>query len=374
MDILVIGAGVSGVTFAINLKRKHPDYHIDIFEHIDKPLKKVLATGNGRCNIANKLFYNQELANQIVSKYNYEYQKDFLSSINIQTKLIGDLSYPRSESAVTVRNAYLKELTRLGIDIKCNIEVIKYYPLDNRYYVETNQGNYIYDYIIFAVGGKSSSKLGSDGSLFSLLRSHGYIFKDMYPALCPIKTKENTSFIDGVRVKGLVKLFKDDELVFIESGEILFKKDGLSGIVIFNASRIIAKDVNKTYKISIDLLEDISQEELNKYLSTHEIEDLLSAYLHPKMAAYFLRLDLNKDNLIDRLKDFRFKFKSLYDFNDSQITVGGIALDNLNEYFLSKKEKNIYFLGEMLDVDGPCGGYNLMWAIASALYVSDYLK
>ena len=372
----MIGAGVSGMTFAVNLKRRYPDYHIDIFEHLDKPLKKVLATGNGRCNIANKsglMVYNQELANEIIKKYNYEYQKEFLSSINIQTKLIGDLSYPRSESAVTVRNAYLKEINKLGINIKCNVNIIKYYPMNNRYYVETNEGNYIYDYIIFAIGGKSSPKLGSDGSLFSLLENHGYIFKDMNPALCPIRTKENTSLLDGVRVKGLVKVFNDDELIFNESGEVLFKKDGLSGIVIFNASRIIAKDINKSYKISIDLLEDISVSELNNYLNEHSVEDLLNAYLHPKMASYFLRLNLNKNNVIERIKDFRFKFKSLYDFNDSQITVGGLSLDNLNEYFLSKKEKNIYFLGEMLDVDGPCGGYNLMWAIASALWCSQSL-
>ena len=129
MRIAVIGGGVSGVTFAINRKRNHPKDEIFIFEHSDKLLKKVLATGNGKCNIANagELIYNSQLAREIVSKYDYASQKEFLESINIKTKLMGDLSYPISESSVTVRNAYLKVVEKLGIVVLYNENIEDYF-------------------------------------------------------------------------------------------------------------------------------------------------------------------------------------------------------------------------------------------------------
>ncbi len=373
MRIAVIGGGVSGITFAINRKRNHPEDEIFVFEHSDKILKKVLATGNGKCNIANTgeidKVYNSSIALEILNKYDYNYQNRFLDSLNIKTKLVGDLSYPISESAVTVRNAYLKEVERLGIKVVTDTTITDYQHRDNVYIIKVDK-EYLVDRIVFAIGGKSSPKLGSDGSLFPLLKKHGYQVKEFNPALCPIYTKEKTKILDGTRVKAKATLVCEDKILFEESGEVLFKEHGLSGIVIFNLSRIIAQNTSRKYVILLDLLPDVDIEELYKFSKKHDKETLLNSYLHPNIAKYLS----DRSDYVNSIKMLEFKFDKLYGFENSQISVGGILLNEVNNDLMSKKEKGIYFAGEMLDVDAPCGGYNLMWAIGSALYISDKLK
>lgn len=374
MKIAVIGGGVSGSTFAINRKKNHPEDEIFIFEHTDKLLKKVLATGNGKCNIANNgdltSIYYSPLVKNIIKKYNFDYQKSFLESINIKTKLVGDLSYPISESAVTVRNAYLKAIDKLDIKIITEVDINDYYLDDNKYVLEANKESFKFDLIVFAIGGKSLPKSGSDGSLIPLLLNHHYKFNEFVPALCPIYTKEKTKILDGTRVKANVTLLEDNKEIFNESGEVLFKERGLSGIVIFNMSRIIAKDINKEYQIKLDLLPEISKKELIDFLKKNDKETLLESYLHPNLVKY---ISNKNEDVIDLVKSLSFTFDKLYGFENSQISVGGIKLDEISDKLESKKEKGIYFLGELLDIDAPCGGYNLMWAIGSGLYLSDVI-
>ena len=371
MKIAVIGGGVSGCTFAINRKRNHPEDEIFIFEHSDKLLKKVLATGNGKCNIANigdiSSIYNSPLAVAIVNQFDYSYQKEFLESINIKTKLMGNLSYPVSESAVTVRNAYLKAIDKLGIKTLIEVNIEDYSFKNNCYQLKTSKGDFVVNKIVIATGGKSLPKSGSDGSIIPLLLSHGYEFKDFEPALCPIYTKEKTKILDGTRIKADVVLLENSKEVFKESGEVLFKEHGLSGIVIFNMSRVIAKDISKHYEIKLDLLPDVSNKELSDSLKQNGKEELLESYLHPNIIKY---LSDKSGNIVDLIKSLTFTFDKLYGFENSQISVGGLKIKEIDNNLESNKEKGIYFLGELLDVDAPCGGYNLMWAIGSGLYLS----
>lgn len=372
MRIIIVGAGASGITAAISLKRKHKDADILVIEHLDKALKKILATGNGKCNLGNNsidisLYRNAEFVKPILEEYDFAKQKDFFESINIKTKLMGELLYPISESAVTVRNAMLAECEKLGIKIRLSEGVNAYNVTPNDIKVKTNSTIYSCDRLIFALGGKSSPNLGSDGSLFPLLEKHGYKFSKIKPGLCPIATKENTKVLDGVRVKGKVSLLSDGKLIHDESGEILFKSHGLSGIVIMNISRIIARDISKKYIIKIDQLEDEDIASLQNYLSKKGEESYLNAYFHPKMIEYIQR---NKLDLIKASKELSFNFDELDSYEHSQVSVGGIVLDQINPDLSSKKEKGVYFIGELLDVDGPCGGYNLMWAFASALHLN----
>jgi len=371
MKIAVIGGGVSGVSFAINRKRNHQEDEIFIFEHTDKLLKKVLATGNGKCNIANagEVIYSNTLASDIINKYSYEYQNRFLDSLNIKTKLVGNLSYPISESAVTVRNAFLKEIDRLKIKVVTNCHLLDYYQKEAGYVLKTDLGDYQFDAIIFASGGKSLPKSGSDGSLIPILESHHYHINELVPALCPIYTKEKTRILDGTRVKAKVTIKSDNKVLFEESGEVLFKEKGLSGIVIFNASRIIAHDLSKKYSIELDLLPDISIEELQTFYKKNNKQTLLESYLHPNLVKYLE----NSNDVVKDIKTLSFTFDKLYGFENSQISVGGISLSDINSNLKSKLEKNIYFAGELIDIDAPCGGYNLMWAIGSGLYLSDII-
>ena len=179
--------------------------------------------------------------------------------------------------------------------------------------------------------------------------------------------------IRGTRVKGEVTVRKNNKNVFKEKGEILFRKHGLSGMVIFNASRIIAHDLEAKYEISLDFLPEISKDDLGIFLSFNKPDVLLDAYLHPLISEYIKKENLSGIKLLDRIKSFKCHFDSLSGFEFSQITVGGVSLKDVNNKLESNIEKHIYFVGEVLDVDAPCGGYNLMWAIASGLYLSDYL-
>ena len=377
MKIGVIGLGVSGAIFAISRKRSHPKDEIIIFERLDTPLKKLLATGNGKCNIANtsnlKGIYNSEVALDILNKYDYETQNRFLDSLNIKTKKVGELVYPISESALTVKNALVKALNKAKINIKLNSKVSDYLVNDNSVDVFLENETISVDKLVISVGGKSSPNLGSDGSLFEILKEHNYKFKDVNPGLCPIYTIEKTKELSGVRVKAKLTLFKGNKNIHSEIGEVLFKDQGLSGIAIFNLSRIIAKDLTKKYTISIDLVPEISRDDLGIFLSFNSSDELLDAYLNPKLANFIRKEKLHGVELINRIKNMKFHFKELYDFEFSQVSIGGISLDNINDKLKSKIENNVYFTGEVLNVDAPCGGFNLMWAIASGLLVADYL-
>ena len=369
MKVIIIGAGASGITAAISLKRKYKDVDVLVIEHLDKPLKKILATGNGKCNLGNaninvELYNNSSFVKPILDEYDFDAQRRFFESINVKTKLVGDLLYPISESALTVRNALLKECNKLGIKINVSESIIDY-KVGSQIEVTTDKGEYVADKLIFATGAKSSPQLGSDGSVYSLLKKHNYNIKDINPGLCPIITKEKTKLIDGVRVKANVSLLKEGKLIHQEEGEVLFKEHGLSGIVIMNISSSIARDLKASYQIKIDQLPNIPYAELVSFLKSHSKEEYLDAYFHPKMALYLKDV---KD-VIKASKELTFAFDKLDDFTHSQVSVGGLSLKEVNSSLMSKKEKGVYFLGELLDVDGPCGGYNLMWAFATGLFI-----
>ncbi len=256
MRVLIIGAGVSGITCAINIKRTYPGDDITVIEHLDKPLKKILATGNGKCNFANanldiNKYSNPKFVESILREYDFKKQMDFYDSVSIRYKLINELAYPMSESAITVRNALLNECKKLGIKINLSEAIIDY-EAKKEITVKTDKNIYKVDKLVFATGGCSQKNLGSDGSLFSLLSKHGYSIIPPLAGLCPIITKEKMKVLDGVRVKALVSLYKDGKEIHKESGEVLFKDHGLSGIVIMNISSIIARDTKRKYEIMIE--------------------------------------------------------------------------------------------------------------------------
>ena len=374
MKIGVIGAGVSGITFSIKRKMNHPEDEIIVFEHLDKPLKKILSTGNGKCNIGNKNPLLNDSENAIVDKilkdYDFKAQKEFLNSLNIQTKLINDLEYPISESAITVRNLLLHSCDQLGIKIITEIGIKDYHICNGQIELKTSNGNFILDRLVFSTGGKSSPKLGSDGSILGLLGEHNYKFNEFQPALCPVYTIEKTKTLDGTRVKAKVTLLRNGKACFIEEGEVLFKEHGLSGIVIFNASRIIASDINSSYIFNIDLLPSVDRKELDVFMKQKGKDLLLDSYLHPNLAKYIKSLNIKDSQVIGFLKALPFTFDKLYGFDYSQVSVGGVIFDQLDNSLQSKKEPHVHFIGELLDYSGPCGGYNLMWAIGSGLYLT----
>lgn len=369
MKIIVVGAGASGVTAAINYKRNHPKDDVLIIEQLDKALKKILATGNGKCNLGHKnidfnVFNNPALAKKVTEDYNYE---NFFDSISIKTKTVGDLAYPVSESAVSVREAFMNEIKRLNINLKLEERLIDYKVSQDKITVETNKSEYVCDKLILAGGLKSSSKLGSDGSVFEILKNHNYKIVAPQPGLAPLYTKEKTKELDGVRFKAKVTILKGNLQIHEEFGEVLFKEHGLSGIVIFNAMSIIARDTKNSYKLVLDLLPDYDEQYLLNYLETHSEDQFLLAFINPKFKAYLKRISPLNHNIVQVIKHLEFTYDKSYGFDFSQVSVGGVSTAEVNDNFMSKHEPNVFIIGELLDVDGPCGGYNLTWAFASAI-------
>ena len=368
MKIVIIGAGASGIVAAINYKRNHKADDVLVIERLDSSLKKLLASGNGKCNLGNQnidfsLYNNPDFAKKIIEGYDY---KKFFSSISIETKLFGDLAYPVSESAVSVKEALLNSAKNLGISVK-NAEKLVDFAVKDKIEITTDKGKYFADKLYLAGGLKSSPKLGSDGSVLDILLEHGYRVKSPEAGLCPLYTKEKTKIIDGIRVKSTVSLFKNGKLVHKEDGEVLFKEHGLSGIVIFNTTSIISRDPKQSYKISLDLLPDFSLEYLKNYRNSHKFSELLLAFVNPKLSKYFEERFQKEDQIFASLKSLEFTYDKPYGFDFSQVSVGGVDVSEVDDNLMSKREKNVYIIGELLDIDGPCGGYNLTWAFASAI-------
>ncbi len=381
MKIVIVGAGVSGLIAAISLKSKHPSDDVLVIDHNSKISKKTYATGNGKCNLGNKIInkdsYNNAFAKKLVNENGIKLLKDFYNSIGIMIKDENNYLYPYSLSASGYVEALTNKAKSLNIDFLLDEEVIDY---SNQIIITKNK-TINYDSLVFATGGKSSSQFGSDGKLFEIFKNHGYKISDLLPGLCPIKTKEKTKDISGIRAKARVTLFSEDD-PYIEEGEVLFKDDGLSGIVIFNISSIIErkrKDYN--YVIELDLFKDIDEYMLNKtFIKLNESNNNFFINLfNKKLSEYILdKAKIKSKNkytpyelevLANITKHLQFTYLSNYDFNDSQVSIGGIKLDNLTSRLESKIEKNVYFIGEVVDIDGLCGGYNFMWASLSALYI-----
>lgn len=362
MNIGIIGGGASGVYLAIRIKELNPSFNVTIIERNDKLLKKVAVTGNGRCNYANlgnlENKYNNSFANQIINNHKPTEIVANFERYGIHPTMIDNLVFPVSLNAQTVVLMLNKKLEELKVNICLNEKVLDYQIDDNECMVKTDKQIHVFDKIVFSCGGSSYEQLGTDGSLYGVLRNHGYIIEELSPTLCPIKVKENTKKVSGQRVKCLVSLFNNDLLFYQEEGEVLFKDDGLSGIVILNISSMINRITNKkNVKIVLNLAPSKKNIKKDQYLE----------YVAPKVASYLIDNDLD-------INDLSFSFKGFYDFKIAEVSHGGVSLSDITNSLQSKKENNVFFVGEVLDIDGMCGGYNLMFAFASAETVAKAIK
>ena len=363
MKIGIIGGGAAGVYLAIRLKELNPTFSVCVIERNDKLLKKIAVTGNGRCNYANLgptkgKYNNDEFANKILENLPPKAIIDNFERYGIHPTTIDNLVYPVSLSAQTVMMMLEKQLKQLNVEVLLNEDVLDYCKKESQYFVKTNQKEYAFDNLVFTSGGKAYPQLGTNGAMLDVLKAHGYNIETLSPSLSPIKVKENTKKISGQRVKCHVSLFNNNQLSYEEDGEVLFKDDGISGIVILNMSTKIngLKDKNNI-KIVLDLARG--------YKSIKE--DDYEQYVHPKVASYL------KEHSLD-IHHVTFTFKAFYDYNIAEVSHGGIKNSEITDLLESKKEKGLYFAGEVLDVDGMCGGFNLMFAFASAETVAKAIK
>jgi len=391
MKIGIIGQGAGALFLSLLLKSKNESLDITIIDQNINPFRKLYATGNGRCNLANKVIsrnsYNSEPAFKLTREYNYIDMIKFLKSLGIYTRLLDDLVYPYSLSAKAFTDYCVSLLKQYKVKFINKEKVLDYLNKDKSISVNTKGKEYIFDKVIFATGAKSHKVFGSDGSFLDVLKKHNYKIKSLKPGLVPLKVKENVKQVENERLKVGLTLIIDSDVAYKEQGEVLFKKDGLSGICVFNASSIIARDPGfKEATIKLDLFPEIPNETLLKqFTKDNKVsrDNFLNGYFTQNMAEYIRKLSGCKNlkafdsydlkRIVKCVKEMSFIYASPYSFDDSQVSVGGIELNSIDDNFMSKKEKNVFFIGEVLNLDGLCGGYNLMLCYAEARKISEYL-
>lgn len=380
MNVAIIGGGISGVLIALLLKRGNKNIKVSIFEKENKLLKKLMVTGNGRCNLGNTLLdnnsYNNKNTFDIYNSFNYVEQIKLLNSFGIYTRNINNLYYPYSLSAKNLCENLLFLLNYYKVNINIESQLTEYKLEKSKYhlYFKDKEIDNTYDYLIITSGGLTYYKNTYNNSIFKLLEEHGYKINDLRVGLNAIKVLENVKSLENLRVKCIASLIYNNEVLYKENGEVIFKKDGISGICIFNILSIIQRrKLKEKINISLNIISDI--DDLKDIQNSILFKEKYLDGLFDKRLSLYIKNYCNRNNfkLIDALNNLAFTYKEPYDFNSGQVSIGGVSYSNLNEYNFSILEKNVGFAGEILDSDGLCGGYNLMFCIASSQLIANQI-
>lgn len=399
-DIIIIGGGAAGLLSAVYLKKKNPKLNIRILEALPRVGKKLLLTGNGRCNISNKNITisryhgeNVSFAEYALNKYDLEFTADFFESIGVPFVYEGDKAFPSSLQAGSVVDCLRFAAEESGIIIHTDTKVTNIQTLKNQYRVWADKISFVCDTVIVATGLYSGGyKCGSDGSMFELLKKAGFKTVDTTPAIVQLKTENDiTKQLKGIKVDANVVLKSGAKVVREEFGEVLFCDYGLSGPPVMQISREVPRNKN-FMTLSLDIMPEISLDDLkvkikarSENLKARPLEEFFTGMLQKRIGQVILKqcglklsdkAEVLKDNDIDRIakmiKSFDFKVLDTTGFINSQVTAGGISTNEfINDTMQSKSYKNFYAVGEILDIDGDCGGFNLQWAWSSAFCACD---
>ena len=383
-DILVIGAGASGLAAAISAAKTDSNIKIAVAEAMPRVGKKILATGNGRCNLTNLNakpadYRNSNFVAEILKKYSPKIIIDFFRSIGIMCRPDSEgRVYPMSNTATSVLDALRNEAERRKINFICDTHIDSIKKTNGIFIA----GNICAHRVILSTGGCSSPSQGSDGSGYELLKMLGHRVTSVYPGLVQLTTEENTKAVKGIRVKACVSLLEKNIQKDFSKGEVLFTDYGLSGIAIMDISRSVT---DGKYICNIDMVPSCERKEAVNFLLSLDksimLEDALAGFVPKKVGQYVLKSmrtnstavlgELTESEIYDvvsALKNFSFKISGTRGFKDAQITVGGADVNEFDPITLeSKRVDGLFCTGELLDVDSVCGGYNLQWAWASGL-------
>lgn len=399
-DLIIVGGGASGMTAAIVAK----DFGLDvaIVEGTDRIGKKILTTGNGRCNISNRcvaepfINYHSNCDNffsSVLSQFGVDDTLNYFLSLGLPiVPLKGGKLYPQSLQASSVVDILKMSLEDRNIPLYTGCK-IKDIHKDKIFKLSTNNDEYklfTCENLILACGGKSAPKTGSDGSAYNLAKNLGHSITKLLPGIVQLKLNYNhLKALSGVKFDGYAKLFVNDEEVKEDFGEILFTDYGISGPPILQISALAsqATSTGKKTEVVVDLMPNYTKDELIDFLECHfailSHRPILNAFIgviNKKIIPVLLKecgiTDLHmpcyelswkeKNKLIQTLKSWKFTCTGTNDFNQAQVTIGGVTTSEINPDTLeSKIVPNLHFAGEIMDVHGDCGGFNLQWAWSS---------
>ncbi|WP_440453424.1 NAD(P)/FAD-dependent oxidoreductase [Ruminococcus intestinalis] len=399
-DIITVGAGAAGLASAISAKRNNRDLKIAILEAQSKAGKKILVTGNGRCNLTNinvsKEFYHGSFdVSKTLNRFSAEKLINFFSTLGLvcDTETNG-LVYPHSRQASAVLDVLLMEIKRLKIEIICDCKVELIRKKGEFFNIKTSNGEYTAKKVVMSCGGKAFSTAGGTGLGLDVIKNLGHKITPLFPALCPIQVKSDfMKSLKGIRAKAEVTLYDGEKAIKSEIGEVQFTDNALSGICVFNLTTLLPKTKNPI--ISVNLTKDYSYIELlnllydrKKLFANEPLEEFFTGLFHKKIGTALIKSITNKaltenckklsdkelKSLANLIQNWKFECKQCKDFSKAQVMLGGVNGNEVNGYtFESKVVKNLYICGEALDVCGDCGGFNLHFAFASGIITGENL-
>ncbi len=394
--LAVIGGGASGLFAAINAAYAAKGRaRIVVLERMTRVGRKILATGNGRCNYTNinatwEHYYGKDrsFVKAVLSEFNARWVMDFFGRLGVLAKEenAGKV-FPYSDRAESVLDALRLEAERVGVEIKTGFDVKTIVKRNGIFKAVSYKGDvFTANSVIIACGGKASPDLGSNGSGYGLLKSFGHTITDLSPALVQIRLKgEFLKALSGIKIKGNLMLFVKDNIVKEEYGEILFTDYGVSGPPVFQISGFAGR--YKKCSLSIDFMPEYDLNSVfellsirRKALSHLTMENFFVGMLHKRLGNIIARRcgieklsfkvsDLSKEqiwNMAYCIKLFKAEIEGLNGWKNAQVTAGGAEVKEFDDVSMeSLKVKGLYCCGEILDVLGECGGFNLQWAWAS---------
>lgn len=397
----IIGAGASGVFTAINAK--NDNNQITILEKKEQIGKKLFITGKGRCNITNAKFYDEFLSHIVVNKKfmyssftnfdNYSLM-DFIEKNGLKLDVQrGDRVFPKSEKSNDVIKLFERLIKKNNISLNLNEEVKSVKKYD-KFIVKTSKDSYEFDKLVIATGGLSYPLTGSTGDGYKFAKNFSHKIIKPRPGLCPIKIKDrDLNPLNGISLKNVSLKVKTSKKEIEEFGDMLFGKDFITGPIVLTMSSLINKEEIKN--MSVDLKPALDFEKLDKRIirdikkdSNKDIRNVLKKLLlnafvdivlkRAKISPHTKANQLTKEQrhrLIDIIKNFSIQYKSLADIKNAIITSGGISCDEIDPKNMeSRLVSNLYFVGEVLDVDALTGGYNLQIAFSQAKACADDLR
>ncbi len=391
--VAVVGAGAAGIVAALRACKKH---RVILLDGNDKCGKKILLTGNGRCNYWNSdvcaHMYetdNTEHLEAILSKDNVQTCLGYLEKLGIYPKIKNGYYYPYSNQAASIREIFQKKIDNSSIEFKTNFKVTDIKKQNDGFVLTSDNGKTVKcDKVIIAAGSKAAPKTGSDGSGYVLAKKAGHSINSVLPALTGLVS--SGKFLkewEKIRCDAKVRLFSNGKFVKEDTGEIQLTSTGISGICTFNISGSAAKCIERREKVTVKInfmphLENGFYDWFSKrceMLSDYTLEEALESIFNYKLMFVFLKIaGISKDDIWSRLpenkkrtlcrtiEEFNLDISGTENFERAQVCTGGIPLCEVNPYTM---ESNIcdglYLAGEVLDVDGRCGGYNLAFAFIS---------
>ncbi len=394
--IAIIGGGASGLVCAIEaLKNKN---EVIIFDKEEKAAKKILVTGNGRCN-----YFNEDMSldhfhstsvnmNKYIDKDLLKEVISFFESIGIVPKIKNGYYYPNSNQASSIREALLIEVKRLKGQILTNREVIDIKKDKDKYLVKTNAGEILFDKVVLATGTHAGLKTKTNG--YDLAKKFNHTIVDVLPSLVQLQAKEKfLNAWSGIRSDVCIHLYEDGNLIKEETGEIQLTNYGISGICVFNLSSFVSRGLlnKKQEHVIIDFLPSIKVDSINDFIEwinkrndslvDRSVFELFEGILNNKLVSVILKRSKiqkekrwynltveEKRNLAKNIKFFPLDITGVNPYSKAQVCSGGVTLEEIDyNNFESKLAKGLYIIGEMLDIDGDCGGYNLTFAWISGM-------